>query len=81
MVNFTIAFFSRENHFIRTLPSLFEPGFFNLTSTYRSDSDLPAPYLYTNLKDTLCPQCVPNATVFFYKDQIHELACFSLPNT
>ena len=36
---------------------------FNLTSSFRSDSDLPIPYLYTQRRDKPCNECLPNTTI------------------
>ena len=43
----------RETNFkSKVLPLLSQPGFFNLTSTFRNDSDFPTPYLYFKRKNT-----------------------------
>ena len=35
------------------------PGFFNLTASFRSDSDLHTPYFYTKRRSHPCKSCVP----------------------
>ena len=38
-------------------------GVFNLTSSFRSDSDIPVPYFYTKRKSKPCDECLPNPSV------------------
>ena len=47
-----------------------EPGFFNLTATFRSDSDFPIPYVYSERKLQQCPNCLPNSTVVTQKSKM-----------
>ena len=44
-----------------------QPGLFNLTATFRNDSDFPIPYLRTKLRDTPCEACLPNSTLLQQK--------------
>ena len=52
------------------LPTVSQPGFFNLTSHFRSDSDFPVPYFHTRHLDRPCDHCVPNATVLLNKTKL-----------
>ena len=47
-----------------------QPGLFNLTSSFRSDSDLPNPYFHTERRDSPCDDCVPNATLLHNKTML-----------
>ena len=50
--------FFRRRRFTRSiLPSISAPGFFNLTATFRQDSDIPTPYL--QLEKLTPPQTTP----------------------
>ena len=46
-----------------------QPGFFNLTATFRSDSDFPLPYLTTIQRSKPCLSCLPNSTLLKQKDR------------
>ena len=39
------------------------PGFFNLTATFRNDSDFPIPYFHTYRRNTTCNNCLPDSTL------------------
>ena len=55
----------------RMLPTVSQPGFFNLTSTFRSDSDFLLPYFHTQVRDSPCENCLPNSTtVIFNKTKL-----------
>ena len=45
-------------------------GVFNLTSSFRSDSDIPVPYFYTKRKSRPCDECVPNSPVLKEKKKL-----------
>ena len=45
------------------LPTISQPGFFNLTSTFRSDSDFPVPYFHTEMRESPCDNCLPDSTL------------------
>ena len=54
----------------RMLPTVSQPRFFNLTSTFRSDSDFSLPYFHTQLRDSPCENCLPNSTLIFSKTKL-----------
>ena len=56
----------RQTSFRRFLT---KPGFFNLTSTFRSDSDFPIPYMKTIQREEHCISCLPNSTIIKQKDK------------
>ena len=47
-----------------------QPGFFNLTSHFRSDSDFPVPYFSTKIRDKPCDDCLPNSTLLNGKTKL-----------
>ena len=47
-----------------------QPGFFNLTSSFRRDSDLPNPHFYTERRVSPCDLCVPNTTLLLNKTKL-----------
>ena len=51
----------------RLLPTFSQPGFFNLTSHFRSDSDLPFQYFSTKHRSIPCDHCVPSSSILFNK--------------
>ena len=52
------------------VPTISQPEFFNLTSTFRSDSDFPVPYFQTQVRDSPCHHCLPNSTVLNGKTKL-----------
>ena len=60
----------RNNYKNVIWPTVSQPGFFNLTSTFRSDSDFPVPYFHTQVRDSPCDHCLPNSTFLFYKTKL-----------
>ena len=54
----------------RMLPTVSQPGYFNLTSTSRSDSDFPVPYFHTQVRDSPCDNCLPNCTLLLNKTKL-----------
>ena len=63
--------FHFRNYYNRIiLPTVSQPGFFNLTSTFRSDSDFPVPYFHTQLRDSPCDNCLPNSTLLLNKTKL-----------
>ena len=52
------------------LPTFSQPGFFNLTSTFRSDSDLPSQYFSTELRSIACDHCLPNSSLLLNKTKL-----------
>ena len=46
-----------------------QTGFFNLTATFRSDSDFPIPYWRTEPRNKPCMSCLPNSTILKQKDR------------
>ena len=63
--NILFLFSSRQGLFNRFLS---EPGFFNLTSTFRSDSDFPIPYVMASRRKKPCLSCLPNSTLIKQND-------------
>ena len=47
----------------RILPTVSQPGFFNLTAHFRSDSDFPFKYFHSEIRDSTCDHCLPNSTL------------------
>ena len=54
----------------RMLPTVSKPGFFNLTSTFRSDSDFPVPYFHTQSRKRPCGHCLPNSNLILNKTKL-----------
>ena len=46
-----------------------QTGFFNLTATFRSDSDFPIPYWRTEPRNKPCMSCLPNSTILKQKNK------------
>ena len=51
----------------RLLPTFSQPGIFNLTSHFRSDSDLPFQYFSTKQRSIPCDHCVPSSSILLNK--------------
>ena len=66
---FCVFHFSSRNMEI-IMPTVSQPGFFNLTSTFRSDSDFPVPYFYAQVRDSPCDHCLPNSTLRLNKTKL-----------
>ena len=47
----------------RILPTVSQPGFFNLTAHFRSDSDFPFKYFHSEIRDSPCDHCLPSSTL------------------
>ena len=59
----TDAFYFRREDYMKVIsPIISQPGFFNLTSTFRTDSNFPVPYLFTEPLPEPCGTCPPNAS-------------------
>ena len=57
-------FHFRSDKFKKTiLPFVSRKGVFNLTSSFRSDSDIPVSYFHTKRKSKPCDECLPNSSV------------------
>ena len=52
------------------LPTVSQPGFFNLSSTFRSDSDFPVSYFHTEIRERPCDNCLPNSTLLLNKTKL-----------
>ena len=69
MHSFVRLYFSTEKFNKTILPTVSQPGFFNLTSTFRSDSDFPIPYFYTERRNSPCDKCPPNSSLLATKNK------------
>ena len=54
----------------RLLPTFSQPGFFNLTSHFRSDSDLPFEYFATERRSIPCDHCLPSSSILLNKTKL-----------
>ena len=54
----------------RILPTVSQPGFFNLTAHFRSDSDFPFQYFHTQVRDSPCDHCLPNSSLLNGKTKL-----------
>ena len=66
---FSTQYFSSIN-MRRLLPTFSQPGFFNLTSHFRSDSDLPFQYFSTERRSIPCAHCLPNSSLLLNKTKL-----------
>ena len=46
---------------------IIQPRLFNLTATFRTDSDFPIPYMHTKRRHSPCDACLPNSTLLKQK--------------
>ena len=66
-----ILFYVRGRKFNDTLlPIVSQPGFFNITSTFRRDSDFPIPYFGRKIRSEPCISCLSNPTVISKKTRL-----------
>ena len=46
---------------------IIQSGLFNLTATFRTDSDFPIPYMQTKRRHSPCDACLPTSTILKQK--------------